>query len=159
MLETKVKLAKVQRVADNLFRGWHWIHNFNTGDHGRIWIAWRPQSYSITMLIHSPQHMHCQVHCQLTSSSFYATFIYGFNHDGPRSQLWKDLRLIADHMDDPWCVLGDFNSVLYASDRKGGTAVLDTEIAAFADTIRECRLHELPSSGPYYSWTNRTVWS
>ncbi|KAJ8421029.1 hypothetical protein Cgig2_000524 [Carnegiea gigantea] len=62
-------------------------------------------------------------------------------------------------MEDLWCVIGDFNSLLYAGDRRGGTSVLDSEIAAFADTIQACGLQEPPHHGSYYSWTNKKVWS
>jgi len=36
---------------------------------------------------------------------------------------------------------------------------LDSEIAAFADSIWACGLQESPHHGSYYSWTNKKVWS
>ncbi|KAJ8426887.1 hypothetical protein Cgig2_002735 [Carnegiea gigantea] len=45
LLETKVKEEKVDRIANIIFQGWHWHHNFTSHIRGRIWIAWRPRTY------------------------------------------------------------------------------------------------------------------
>jgi len=46
-------------------------------------------------------------------------------------------------MDEAWCVMGDFNAVLYQEDRQGGTQVQDFEIKPFADCMEHCQLQEL----------------
>jgi len=51
---------------------------------------------------------------------FYVTFIYGANQELQRKNLWEDLKNIANGMNKAWCILGDFNVVLYAGDRIGG---------------------------------------
>jgi len=61
MLETKVKVHKVDKVANKLFRGWQWVHNFNAINKGRIWVAWRPQWYSVHLLSKFDQYIHCKV--------------------------------------------------------------------------------------------------
>ena len=159
LLETKIKQAKVDYIASNVFRGWRWSHNFSAGDHGRIFIAWRPQRYRMTVLTFSAQHLHCRLEDFLVSTTFLLTFVYGFNQEGAQESLWHSLLEIAEDLEEPWCIVGDFNSVLYTHDRIGGTSILATEIQEFADTVRDCGLAELPFHGPYYSWTNKTVWS
>ncbi|KAJ8423017.1 hypothetical protein Cgig2_016783 [Carnegiea gigantea] len=66
---------------------------------------------------------------------------------------------IAARMNNAWCILGDSNSVLYKEDRLGGDAITDHEIKEFAACIETCELTEMRSTGAYYSWTNKTVWS
>ena len=61
-------------------------------------------------------------------------------------------------MDEVWCVLGDFNAVLYPRDRIGGTKVHLHEIKSFSDCIITCELQELRNNSPYYTWTNKTIW-
>ena len=39
LLETKIKLTKVDSIAANVFMGWRWLHNFDSRDHGYILIA------------------------------------------------------------------------------------------------------------------------
>ncbi|KAJ8434654.1 hypothetical protein Cgig2_034088 [Carnegiea gigantea] len=90
---------------------------------------------------------------------FYVTFVYGDNHDLTRRELWHSLIAIAEHMDDPWCVLGDFNVVLYSGDRMGGIDIHDFEVKPSADCIATCELQELRFLGPYFTWSNKTIWS
>jgi len=39
LLETKVKERNIEKVAQNIFHGWKWHHNFNLNTEGRIWVA------------------------------------------------------------------------------------------------------------------------
>ena len=55
--------------------------------------------------------------------------------------------------------MGDFNAVMYKNDRIGGNEVTDREINELQEVVSLCELHELPSSGPYYSWSNKSIWS
>ncbi|KAJ8419273.1 hypothetical protein Cgig2_021084 [Carnegiea gigantea] len=57
------------------------------------------------------------------------------------------------------CVLGDFNTVLYPGDRIGGTDIHAHKVRPFADCLTACDLTEMRCRGPYYTWTNKTVWS
>ncbi|KAJ8420501.1 hypothetical protein Cgig2_019205 [Carnegiea gigantea] len=94
-----------------------------------------------------------------TNRKFFITFVYGFNQETNRWQMWEDLKGIAQGINEAWCVLGDFNSVLRKEDRIGGAYVLDSEISKFAEWIDVHKLQEIRSSGAYFSWTNKTIWS
>ena len=73
--------------------------------------------------------------------------------------MWDDLRLLANHMTDAWCVLGDFNDVLSHEDRIGGEDVQYMEMVDFKRCLEETELTELKTTGAYYTWTNRSIWS
>jgi len=94
-----------------------------------------------------------------TLNKFFITYVYGFNQAQHRHALWSDLQSIAAHMTEAWCVLGDFNAILHTEDRMGGTDVTDSEIRDFADCVFNCELQEMRSTGAYYSWTNKTIWT
>jgi len=85
--------------------------------------------------------------------------VYGMNQEQQRGHLWEDLQDISEQKADAWCILGDFNAVMYKEDRIGGNVVSDHEIKELQDLVTQCELQELPTSGPYYSWTNKTIWS
>jgi len=55
--------------------------------------------------------------------------------------------------------LGDFNSILYKDDKIGGDEVSDHETRDLQNCIAQCELFEMTCSGPYYSWTNKIIWS
>jgi len=42
------------------------------------------------------------------------------NQDQQRQQLLVEIQDFSQQMTEAWCVLGDFNSILYKDDRKGG---------------------------------------
>ena len=159
LLETKVKKEKVHTVASRIFHGWEWQHNFNHNAKGRIWVAWKPQVYRVQILKITEQMIHCEAHHVTKLEKFFITYVYGFNHAQERLALWEDLQNIANSMTEAWCVLGDFNAILHPEDRMGGTEVIDSEIRDFSDCLLYCELEEMRNSGPYYSWTNKKIWS
>jgi len=98
------------------------------------------------------------LHCHTCSNNenIFLTFVYEASQEGHKRALWEALKNIANTMEDAWCILGDFNSV--AGDRMGGTDIQDTEVRKFEDCIRACDIQEMQSRGPYFSWTNKTIW-
>jgi len=150
-LETKIKEKNVDKVPNRMIPGWNWIHNFKHNPKGRIWIAWKPSLFIVHVLSMSAQHVYCRVCQQNDIQDFYMTYVYGEKHEGLRASLWQTLRDIEATMDEAWCVLGDFNSVLYKGDRIEGKAIQDDEIHHFSECIINCGLHELKYKGPYFS--------
>ena len=93
-----------------------------------------------------------------TMKVFYMTFVYRANHEQQRKDLWDDLLNIANRMDEAWCILGDFKAVFDTGDRIGVIEVESHEVKSFRECITICELQEIRSTGPYYTWTNKTVW-
>ncbi|KAJ8421702.1 hypothetical protein Cgig2_002599 [Carnegiea gigantea] len=76
LLETKVKVQKVKRVAAKTLSGWKWHHNF-------------------TPSIKGHELIHCHATQISTNKRFYITFVYGLNQEQQRHQLWTDLQDIS----------------------------------------------------------------
>jgi len=85
----------------------------------------------VQILTQSDQFIHCKATQNNTMKTFFITFVYGSNQELQRRLLWDDLTHIARGMDEAWCVLGDFDVVLYPGDRMGGTEVQLHEIQSF----------------------------
>jgi len=62
-------------------------------------------------------------------------------------------------MQQAWCVKGDFNAVYHPGDRIGGEEVHHMETNDFANCLEESRLAEGRTTGAFYTWTNKTIWS
>jgi len=97
------------------------------------------------------QIIHCYVTQLHSSKKVYISFIYGLNHKGQRYVLWQDLTVIAAHMNSAWCIIGDFNYVLYKEDRIGGDEIKDHERKDFTESLEACKMNEMRSTGAYYS--------
>ena len=77
--------------------------------------------------------------------------MYGRNLETQRTPLWNDLVSLASNLDDPWCVLGDFNAVLNPGERIGGNEVTESEMAAFEDCMAQYGLQELSYKGAFFT--------
>ena len=136
-----------------------WQHNFTLNIKGCIWIAWKPSSYEVKVLEKTEQLIHSYITQLNTNKKFYITFVYSMNQEQQRQHLWRDIQTLSQQMTEAWCILGDFNSVLYKEDRMGGNKIQDQELRDFTNTFEICELREIIWTGAYYSWTNKTIWS
>lgn len=62
---------------------------------------------------------------------FLAIVAYGRNSVDERKELWEFLRIIANSITDPWCLLGDFNAVLDSDDHQFGQDITMNEMRDF----------------------------
>jgi len=69
--------------------------------------------------------------------------VYGHNHLEGRKTLWLDLIRVSQKIDKAWCVMGDFNSTLYARNRMEGIAILDSEMKDFTYYLEVTKLTEM----------------
>ena len=67
----------------------------------------------------SEQCIHCYAMQISSNVEFYITFVYGLNQMQLRKKLWTELAS-SQALHEPWCIIGDFNSILYKEDRIGG---------------------------------------
>ncbi|KAL0394968.1 UNVERIFIED_CONTAM: hypothetical protein Slati_4463000 [Sesamum latifolium] len=82
---------------------------------------------------------------------------------GTRRELWQSLGQVADMVDDePWLVLGDFNTVANMSEVCGASGDIRVAIEDFQSCIIETGLITLPMQGELFMWqncsNNRSLW-
>ncbi|KAM6543410.1 hypothetical protein CsatB_007857 [Cannabis sativa] len=117
LLETRVKAPKLGALYMNMFSGWCFTTNLAWHKGGRIILAWNPNQFIVCILTCSSQLIHIRVTTFDGKYQFYATFVYGFNDEQGRQQLWQGLQGLSST--DPWIVLGDFNDILHKEERIG----------------------------------------
>ncbi|XP_074362148.1 uncharacterized protein LOC141702349, partial [Apium graveolens] len=54
--------------------------------------------------------------------------------------------------DLPWCIIGDFNDLLFTDEKQGGRPHPSNLLYGFGETIRECNLVDLGYVGGKYTW-------
>lgn len=80
-------------------------------------IAWKPRVFYVNLLHGSSQAMHCHVSPFSGLLVFYCSFVYGFNDQARRNQLW---RFLKDHnTNDPQVICGDMICVMSVEKRIG----------------------------------------
>ena len=111
-LETKVQNSNIDAVMHRVCPNWTWIHNATTEQRGRIILSWHPRKYRMKVTYINDQIIHGEATHIPTGRIFFISFIYGRNLVEQRLPLWERLRTISNSISDPWCVMGDFNSIL-----------------------------------------------
>ncbi|XP_020225467.1 uncharacterized protein LOC109807358 [Cajanus cajan] len=116
------------------------------GRAGGIWCFWDSARWKLEMLQFSTQFVHFAV--SRGSLAWELTIIYANPHPHFRIGLKRELRRIAENIQNPWCILGDFNAVLKESECKGGSssACLRGD-NAFRDFVLECHLLDMCYQG------------
>ncbi|KAL0373437.1 UNVERIFIED_CONTAM: hypothetical protein Sradi_3259400 [Sesamum radiatum] len=110
------------------------------------------------------QYIHCHIHIRSAHLSVLATIIYGANNHIVRRELWQQLEVLSQSIDDePWVVGGDFNTVLDMSEVCGSSVDIHVQMNEFRDCIHETRLIQLPMQGELFTWHNcsdgdRSLW-
>ncbi|XP_074314658.1 uncharacterized protein LOC141649886 [Silene latifolia] len=152
LLETRVKPGSLNRVASQVCYNWNYSTNTIMHPGGRIWILWKNDKVDIEVLEMGAQYMHINVKDLNTDQCFRATFIYAFNKVEETTSLWQ--ALIRLNVSSPWIVLGDFNNVMHANERLG-KMVKDDEMVPFQSTVNSCDLHDMKSTGSFFTWNNK----
>ncbi|XP_074317080.1 uncharacterized protein LOC141653264 [Silene latifolia] len=104
-----------------------WGVSTNNAHHkgGRVWVIWKLHLFDIQFLHYDAQFIHLHVTNKITQMQFYYTVIYAFNGIGERQTLWL------------------------------GENVTEAESEPFYDSLHECGLMDIPSTGAYYTWNNK----
>ena len=144
LLETKIKDKEVEQIASNIFEG-------SLCSTERIWVALKSCSYAVVALRLTDQLIHCAVTHLATQHHFHITFVYGHNQEHQKKPLWKELHQISLSISGAWCILRDFDSILFKEDRYGGNEVEDHDIRELTYFMADCKVLEMLSSGEYFS--------
>ncbi|XP_074355844.1 uncharacterized protein LOC141695503 [Apium graveolens] len=96
---------------------------------------------------------HIDVHIMEGSRvSWRLTCYYGYPEREKRHDAWCFLRWLVRSDNIPWCIVGDFNDMLCASDKMGPHPHPQLLLDGFKAIIDECGLLEVDLKGGDYSW-------
>ncbi|KAF9612608.1 hypothetical protein IFM89_002204 [Coptis chinensis] len=134
--------------------GWKFYDNYNSDPNGRVWIGWDSSYIEARKVTESKQHIHVSVKLFSTAQVFELTIIYASNEPQERLTLWTILKGMQNCYSKPWCLLGDFNNVLYTNERLGCDAVHPREVEDFMDCVVSSGLSDMKFTGFFYTWSN-----
>lgn len=67
---------------------------------------------------------------------------------------WTLLKTLATQSTLPWLRLGDFNEILFASEKMGGNDRAEWQMENFRSDLNVCGFHDVPFSGYEYTYDN-----
>lgn len=121
----------------------------------RIWVLWDPEKVIVEEIAKGKQYIHCKVTFLENKKEIEVTFLYAFNVDTEREELWSALIQLSENMQLPWVIMGDFNTNMMHEERcRGGEVVAENteELASFAE---QYPLTDLNFSGVHLTWCNK----
>lgn len=75
-------------------------------------------------------------------------------HPNPmaKDRFQMECKSYADNLDNTWVLLGDFNDISEMEEQWGSERVNGTTMDKFVSMYNTCRLIDLESIGPRYTW-------
>lgn len=131
LLENRVKEQKARSIIEKIAKGLAWHANYHYSTRGRIWILWDMKKLNIQLISLTDQIIHGYIKCLNMTNEFYFTVVYGLHTVEDRRGLWLQLSYLANGIQNPWLIMGDFNTILRQGDRINENAVMEVEIRDF----------------------------
>ncbi|XP_025604435.1 uncharacterized protein [Arachis hypogaea] len=121
------------------------------GFSGGIWICWNDNNISINTIESDPQY----IHAKITSpgrEDWFMTAVYANPQPQGRRDLWPKLQNLANRMQSPWILTGDFNEIKDPTEKKGGGQVDYRACSRFSTWINNSGLIDLGFMGSRFTW-------
>ncbi|KAJ8763767.1 hypothetical protein K2173_003549 [Erythroxylum novogranatense] len=134
---SKIGYARSHRVEANGFSG-------------GIRILWQ-KKWSVEILVNHSQFVHMRI-CEKDKFLSFFTAVYAHPSITIRNRVWPLLQLINDNIQNPWLVMGDFNSLLSSSERRGGSVNRSGICKPFQEWFTNSNLIDIGYKGPDFTW-------
>ena len=156
ILETRVRAANKDRVFSSMLPGWKLFHNYDHGQLGRIWICGNPEKVRINVIHSLDQAVLCHISGLNDNYDFWCSIVYASNNYIDRRVLWQHIHWCSQVVgENPWMVLGDFNTTRFVNEKAGGNMVQDTAMVEFHECLFNLELADVPFVGPIFTLMNR----
>ena len=120
------------------------------GRGGGLAVMWKN---SITCWVVDSSTNHIDVHLiGKNSPAWRLSCFYGFPERTRQQESWDFLRYLAAKDNLPWSVFGDFNDLLYATDKKGFNPHPQALFDGFRAAVDDSNLSELDLTGGEFTW-------
>ncbi|XP_021995747.1 uncharacterized protein LOC110892919 [Helianthus annuus] len=144
-------------MVTDVFRNWEWTSNGGHCDKGtRIIIGWDPDVFDIIVLAQTSQVIHVQMMIKSDKKVIFCSIVYASNFYITRRELWSHLarhKILVDN--NPWVLMGDFNSALNLEDKSMGSSGISTSMQEFQECVNHLQVADIKSIGFHFTWTQK----
>ena len=150
IVEPRVSGARADRIIDQM----KFDSSFRVeaqGMSGGLWVLWNGSNVHVKILNSSRHFIHGIVD-EGNAEKWLFTVVYANPNAILKKQCFEEVANLASVIRLPWMVIGDFNEILMANEKMGGVAVDNQRCYRFARWVQECKLIDLGSKGPKFTW-------
>ncbi|KAL4379799.1 hypothetical protein GQ457_02G025960 [Hibiscus cannabinus] len=138
-----------------------WLsHSFRIeaqGFSGGIWLLWE-NDIEVEILHISNQFINGRTRWGSDSQWVQFTMVYASPSSARRRHLWSQLLSLDPGGDIPWVVGGDFNVILGADERRGGSNSHVQGSRPFAEFLCRSGLHDMGFRGSPFTWSRGNLY-
>ncbi|XP_057250155.1 uncharacterized protein LOC130591221 [Beta vulgaris subsp. vulgaris] len=146
LAETHASRRTTTKIVQALpFDNWHLVDPI--GFAGGILILWNSTRVHLTILRENFQSITALVEVRDNTPPFILTAVYASPRFNTRTLLWSNLYDMAESIDLPWIVFGDFNEVTCQAEKWGGNPISKSRTDLFNKMLNDCHLIDLGFSG------------
>ncbi|XP_016206218.1 uncharacterized protein LOC107646551 [Arachis ipaensis] len=149
LLETKCSGDTTDKVIREMSFN-YCIREEAKGFAGGIWVLWNNPNLNVQVLRNHQQFLHLQI-VDFKRRVWCLTIVYASPHAHLRSKLWEEMKKIAPDMKLPWLLIGDFNDISKADEKKGGATLDMHAVNRFKRWIEECGLIDMGYIGSKFT--------
>ncbi|KAI4300718.1 hypothetical protein L6164_034061 [Bauhinia variegata] len=124
------------------------------GRAGGLALAWK-ENISISDMVCDSFFISCTINDVVDGYFFHFIGIYASTDANNRRSQFQRLEGVIDTMRGRIVIGGDFNTILYNHEKKGGIEVEEANMQDFRDFIFSNQLADLGLSGYKYTWSNK----
>ncbi|KAK6119801.1 hypothetical protein DH2020_046456 [Rehmannia glutinosa] len=147
-METKLHGAKAYRLKENLGFS-NGVVVESVGNSGGLALLWKEE---VNLSVKLMGRFFVDSVIQSDGGQWRFTGFYGNPDKSARALSWSLIRRLSSQMSLPWLIGGDFNEILYPSEKYGGADTIQSCMDNFRATIEHCNLNDLGWSGPRFTW-------
>ncbi|KAK1354012.1 hypothetical protein POM88_047268 [Heracleum sosnowskyi] len=147
--ETLVKKNKVDQFCKSI----HYAGSFAVESQGRgggLALIWKNEG-GVEIKGSCNHYIDFEVYCEQVGRWRYTGY-YGCPERSRRRESWRMLRELASRSNLPWCVIGDFNDMMFVNEKRGGRVQPRWLLDGFSEAVNACGLVDLGFKGCEFTW-------
>ena len=151
--ETKMQVMSeevVRSLGSGRFLDWRVLNAMGTA--GGVLICWDKRSLEILGVEEGQFSISCRFRNVGDGGIWVFTGVYGPFSREERECLWEEFGAIRGLWEEPWCLGGDFNTILYQSERSRNGRITSA-MRRFAQIIDDLGLVDFPLQGGSFTWS------
>jgi len=134
LLETLINCQNTELIIDQL--GYRYSSTIPPVNHSEgIWLLWNDENVDVSIITKETRIIHCLVLDKLTTKECLLSTIYAPARENQKDDFWKHLHQLHNSIDKPWCIMGDFNETLNASEKIGGILLSPSKVQRLNDFL------------------------
>ena len=130
------------------FNSWFFVDRIGKG--GALALYWR-SSINCQIIDYLNNHITLEI-VDDEKGSWQLTGYYGYPNGGRRRASWDFLRQLSQQSSRHWCIFGDFNDIMDASEKRGKTNRSNWLINGFRQAVMDFGLSDVPVEGYPFTW-------